>query len=272
MKKVTSLLVLLLLVLASCSEYQTLYKSSDYEYKYEAAKQFYTQGDYMKCYTILNEVVSYLKGSDKGEDAAYMIGMAFLRDGDYDNATASFRQYYLFYPRGTYAELCRFYSGKAQYLNVPEFELDQTSTYTAISELQVFIEYYPDSPYRAEAESMVFELQDHLARKEYGSAKLYYDLGTYLGNNYLSCIVTAQNALKEYPYTKYREDLSILVVRAMYAQSRESHFSVQGDRFRQTLDECYAFKNEFDQSQYLEEVDDILAYCEKVIEGLPVEE
>lgn len=58
--------------------------------------------------------------------------------------------------------------------------------------------------------------------KDYLAAKLYYDLGSYTGNstysttgnNYLSCIVTAQNALKDYPYTKMREDLSILVLRA----------------------------------------------------------
>ena len=41
--------------------------------------------------------------------------------------------------------------------------------------------------------------------RDYLAAKLYYDLGSYTGNstysttgnNYLSCIVTAQNALKD---------------------------------------------------------------------------
>lgn len=77
---------------------------------------------------------------------------------------------------------------------------------------------------------MIFELQDKLVEKEYLSSKLYYDLGSYsgnasyssTGNNYLAAIVTAQNVLKEYPYTKMREELSILILRAKYHMAKES--------------------------------------------------
>lgn len=41
-------------------------------------------------------------------------------------------------------------------------------------------------------------------------------MGNYLGNNYQACVITAQNALKDYPYTNLREDLSILILRAKY--------------------------------------------------------
>ena len=51
--------------------------------------------------------------------------------------------------------------------------------------------------------------RDKLVLKEFMSAKLYYNLGNYMGNNYESCVITAQNALKDYPYTAYREALSI---------------------------------------------------------------
>ena len=42
-----------------------------------------------------------------------------------------------------------------------------------------------------------------------------------MGNNYLSCVITAQNALKDYPYTDYR-DLSILILRAKYEMAVNS--------------------------------------------------
>ena len=71
-------------------------------------------------------------------------------------------------------------------------------------------EYYPQSSRKQEAQNMIFALQDKLVLKELYSARLYYNLGNYMGNNYLSCVITAQNALKDYPYTDYREDLSIL--------------------------------------------------------------
>ena len=69
---------------------------------------------------------------------------------------------------------------------------------------------------------MIFALQDKLVLKELYSARLYYNLGNYMGNNYLSCVITAQNALKDYPYTDYREDLSILILRAKYEMAVNS--------------------------------------------------
>ena len=57
----------------------------------------------------------------------------------------------------------------------------------------MFMEYFPNSTKKQEAQDMIFALQDKLVLKELYSAKLYYNLGNYLGNNYESCIViTAQ--------------------------------------------------------------------------------
>ena len=62
----------------------------------------------------------------------------------------------------------------------------------------------------------MFELQEKLAYKELLAVRLYFNLGTYMGNNYLSCVITAQNALKNYPYSKYREEFMFYTIRAKY--------------------------------------------------------
>ena len=77
---------------------------------------------------------------------------------------------------------------------------------------------------------MIFALQDKLVLKELYSAKLYYNLGNYMGNNYESCVITAQNALKDYPYTDYREELSILILRARYEMAIYSVEDKKADR------------------------------------------
>ena len=112
---------------------------------------------------------------------------------------------------------------------------------------------------------MLFELQDKLVKKDYYAAKLYYDLGTYLGNNYESAVITAQNALKDYPYTELREDLSILILRSKYEMSVNSIDSKRMERYRDTVDEYYAFKNEFPDSKYIKEADKIFESSNKVI-------
>lgn len=243
--------------LASCGEYNKLLKSTDYDYKYEAAKSYFAKGQYNRAATLLNELIAILKGTDKAEESLYMLGMCYYNEEDYQTAAQTFIQYYQVYPRGTYAELARFHAGKALYLDTPEPRLDQTSTYKAIEELQMFMEYCPQSVKHQEAQQMIFELQDKLVMKEYLSAKLYYNLGNYRGNNYQSCVITAQNALKDYPYTNLREDLSILILRAKYELAVYSVEERKQERYRETVDEYYAFKNEFPESKYLKEAEKI---------------
>ena len=195
----------------------------------------------------------------------YMLAMTYFNQGDYISASHYFNVYYTTYPRGTYTELARFFCGKSLYLDTPEPRLDQTSTYKAIEELQMFIEYFPTSPRKDLAQNMIYELQDKLVEKEYLSAKLYYDLGSYTGNtsysstgnNYLAAVVTAQNVLRDYPYTKRREDLSILILRAKYDMAKQSVLEKKEERMRDAIDEYYAFKNEFPESQYTKEVEAI---------------
>ena len=262
---------------ASCGEYNKVLKSTDTINKYEAAKSYFGQGQYMKASTILEELVAYLKGSNNAEESLYMLAMCYYNQGDYVSASHYFTNYYNTYPKGVYTELARYHSGKALYLDTPEARLDQSSTYGAIQELQMFMEYFPASERKSEAQIMIFALQDKLVLKEYLSAKMYYDLGTYTGNasmttdrkingnNYLACITTAQNILKDYPYTSMREDVSILLLRAKYSLGVESVQEKIEERMRETIDEYYAFKNEFPDSKYMKEVEKIFKEASKYV-------
>lgn len=194
-----------------------------------------------------------------------MLGMSYYNQKDYSTAAQTFITYTNTYPRGTFAELASYHAGKALFLDTPEARLDQSGTYTAIQQLQTFLEYYPASSKKQEAQDMVFALQDKLVLKEFMSAKLYYNLGNYMGNNYESCVITAQNALKDYPYTDYREDLSILILRAKYEMAVNSIEEKKIDRYHETIDEYYAFKNEFPESKYLREAEKIFNASTKVI-------
>ena len=263
-------------VLTSCGEYNKVLKSTDYEYKYEAAKSYFGKGQNTKAAAILEELITILKGTDKAEESLYMLGMTYYNQGDFITASHYFSTYYNTYPRGTYTEQARFYSGKALFLDTPEPRLDQSSTYKAIQELQMFMEYFPASNRHQEAQQMIFDLQDKLVMKDYMAARLYYDLGSYTGNssysttgnNYLACIVTAQNALKDYPYTKLREDISILLLRAKYDMAKESVEEKKEERMRDAIDEYYAFKNEFPESKYTKEVENIYKDAKKYVKEI----
>lgn len=279
MKKYIVIAILSGVVFTSCGEYNKVLKSTDYDYKYEAAKSYFGEGKNSKAATILEELTPVLKGTDRAEESLYMLAMAYYNQGDYVTASHYFNTYYTTYPRGKYSAEARFYSGKALFLDTPEPRLDQTSTYKALQELQMFIEYFPENRRHEEAQQMMFDLQDKLVQKDYLSAKLYYDLGSYTGNasytadmkingnNYQACIVTVENALKDYPYTKLREDLSLLLLKAKYKLAKESIDEKKEERMRETVDEYYSFKNEYPDSKNMKEVESIFKDANKYVKG-----
>ena len=269
-----------MLLLSSCSEYSNVLKSNDYEYKYEAAKALYAEGHYRQASELFSLLLIPLKGTSYGEESLYMLGESNMKARDYEAAVMYFKKYYQLYPKGSYMEMSRFNSAYALYKQMPDIRLDQTSTMEAIKEFQDFLDYCPETTLKEQAHAIIYEMQDKLVEKEYLSAKLYYDLGTYTlnsifgGNNYEACVVTAQNALKDYPYAsaKLREDLSILVLRAKYHLARQSVEEKRMERFRDAIDEYYAFQSDFPESQYMKEAQSIFTNSERVVtkKGLPL--
>lgn len=255
------------ILLASChSSSNALYKTTDFDYKYEAAKEYYAAGKYTKCSQLLEEMVMLMKGTEKAEESLFMLGMCYYNMSDYETAAMYLDRYYKTYSKGTYTELARFFSGKASYMQSPDVRLDQSSTVTSINTLLEFLDFYPYSDKRDEVYEMLEELRNRLAEKEYQSALLYYNLGSYTGNciyggnNYEACIITAENTLKTYPYTSRREDLMMMVLRARYRLASKSVPEKKEERYRETIDEYFGFKNEFPESKYASEADKIYKY------------
>ena len=267
-------LLLVLTMLSACSEYSAVLKSNDYEYRYEAAKALYADGHYRQAAELFSMLLAPLKGTSYGEESLYMLAESNLRAKDYESAAMFFKKYYQVYPKGHYMEMARFNSGYSLYKQVADIRLDQTSTMEAIREYQDFLDYCPNTGLKEQTHAVIYELQDRLVEKEYLSAKLYYDLGTYTlnsiygGNNYEACVVTAQNALNDYPYASagLREDLSILILRAKYHLARQSVEAKRVERFRDAIDEYDAFENDFPESKYLQEANSIFRYSQRMVE------
>ena len=261
------------MLLESCSEYSNVLKSNDYEYRYEAAKALYADGHYRQAAELFSLLLAPLKGTSYGEESLYMLGESNLKAKDYESAVMFFKKYYQLYPKGSYMELSRYNTGYALYKQTPDIRLDQSSTMEAIKEFQNFLDYCPETTLKEQAHQIIYDMQDKLVQKEYQSAKLYYDLGTYTlnciygGNNYEACVVTAQNALKDYPYASanLREELSILTLRAKYHLARQSVEERRLERFRDAIDEYYAFQNDYPESKYLKEATSIRNYSERVV-------
>ncbi|AGB29555.1 outer membrane assembly lipoprotein YfiO [Prevotella dentalis DSM 3688] len=271
MKKTVTVALSALLLCTSCAkEFNQVYKSQDWRYKYEYAKECFAQGKYTRATTLLQELIVQEKGTPDAEESLYMLAMAEYCSRDYETAAEAFKRYVKTYPRGVYAEQASYYVGQSLYMSTPEPRLDQSETVRAISAFQEYLDIYPDARMKELAQQRLFALQDKLVEKELLSARLYYDLGSYFGNcfsggnNYEACIVTAQNALKDYPYTSKREDFAVLIMKSKYELAQQSIEARKLERFQDAEDECYGFINEYPDSKERKHAEEYIEKCKKV--------
>ena len=270
MKKLVLIALSTALLFGSCAkEFNQVYKSPDYSYKYEYAKECFANGKYTRAATLLQELIIQQKGTTEAQESLYMLAMSEFCNRNYETAAETFKQYVKSYPRGLYSEMASYYVGESLYMSTPEPRLDQSSTVQAISSYQEYLDLYPGAKLKDQAQQRLFELQDKLVEKELYSAQLYYDLGAYFGNcssggnNYEACIVTAQNALKDYPYSSRREDFAVLIMKSKYELAQQSVESKKIERYQDAEDECYGFINEYPDSKERKNAESYIKQCKK---------
>lgn len=258
-------LTVLIFGMTGCGEYQAILKSKDPELKYQQALNYFNDKQYVKAQTLLDEVTSYYRGTDRSQDVLVYLSRSYMGQKDYTTAAEYYQAYIRNYPKGRYIIEARFQAGHCYYLNAPDARLDQTETQQAIELFTQFVEMYPDSPYAEQAYQEMNELYDKLAYKEYLSAKTYYNLGTYLGNNYLSAEIIAKNALEKYPTNKYQEELNWLILQSKYQQVVNSFDSRREERARETEDEYYSFITQYPESKHLAAAEKIGKELKKIL-------
>lgn len=259
-------MILFAISISSCnSGYKKLQMNADPDVKYEAAKIYFLEQDYAKASELLDEIVSYYRGSAKAEQILYLLSESYMRLNDYYSASEYFKSYIRNYPRGEYAEDVRFKIAYCYYLESPDARLDQSSTYAAISSFSEFIETYPNATNIDDARKYLFEMYDKIAYKDYLNAKLYYDLGLYGGNNYQAAVIVAEEALKDFPDTSHKEELLFVVLKSKYKEATHSVADKSRERYSEVIDEYYRYASEYSDGKYIKDANRILKAAQKVV-------
>lgn len=251
-KNILSIIAILAcgLTLTNCSEFYKIQKSGDYNLMYEKALAYYEYEDYYHAKSLLDEVVNVLRGSDKAENALYTYAECHRQLHDYTMAAYHYSAFYNTYPFAEKTEEAYYMAAYCYYKESPRVDLDQTPTQKAIDAMQGYINKYPKGVHLDEANDIISEMRVKLEEKSYNISKLYYKLG-----EYQAATITLKNSLKEFPDTKYREELMYMVVKSNYYLADNSVEDKKADRFQNMVSEYYVFIDEFPQSQYLSELE-----------------
>jgi outer membrane protein assembly factor BamD len=251
------------IILFSCSKYSKIQKSQDYQYKYEKAMEYYENEDYYRAMTIFDQVMPFYRGKAEAEDIAYKYAYAYYYQKENIMASYHFNRFAQTYPRNAKAEECSFMSAYCKYLESPVYKLDQTNTYDAIKELQLFLNAYPSSERLEQCNNLIDELRDKLQRKDLEIAKLYLKMAKYNAS-----VSAFKNLLTQYPDTKYKEDALFYSIKAYYFYASKSVKSKRQERYQKSIDIYQQLVSQYPETKYKRDVQYMVERAKKDLENL----
>ncbi len=248
-----AMLMLVAVVVGCKSKFEKLRLSNDTAKKYQEAVKYYNNKRYSKALVLFDDLLQRYRGMSDAEDLTYYHAYTNYRLRDYTTARYQFSQFTDTYPSSSRAEECRFMAAYCYYLESPTYTLDQSNTLKAIESLQLFINLYPKSDRAEEAGNLIANLRDKLERKALESARLYLDMG--MGDDYPAAVIAFDNALRDYPDTKYGEEMEYLAIKSQYLYANNSKYYRQEDRYDEVLSRCDKFAEHYPKSKYLKETE-----------------
>lgn len=261
-------LVLASSLLTSCSKFSKLQKSGTDDEKYKAALEYYQKGDFYRAGLLFEELIPLLKGSTESEMAQFYYAYTQYQQEQYNMSQFLFKKFYDTYARSDYAQEALYMHAYSLYKDSAPHSLDQTSTMTAISALQDFINAYPESPFRNECTGYIMELRKKLELKAYEKAKLYYKISDFNLASLKSAVISIDNFKKDFPDSQFSEELSYLKVDAQYTLAKSSIFDKQKERYQSAVKYYQEFVDKYPQSSYLRDAEKLYSNSEEELERI----
>lgn len=242
--------LVLSLFLGGCAGTASILRSGDPELIYQKAMEFYAKEKWSRASDLFEGVHSYYQGTPREDSILFYNAHCKYKDRDYETAVELLDQFRRRFGRSLFIEDAEGMHAMCYYFLSPGPKRDQTITSQAIVAITEFISHYPNSDRTPKFREISRELTERLHEKAYLNAYTYYKIG-----RHKSAIVALKNALKQYPDSRFREEIMYLIVSSSYELAHNSIASKQADRYLAMMDSYVTFKFEYPESKHLRELE-----------------
>lgn len=256
-------LALLLGLNTACSEYQKVLKSTDPEYKFEKAVEYFEAEKYQRAYPLFDNLLKVYRGTEKAAEVYFYFAETSFYMEDYILAAYHYENFAKTFPNHEKTEDAYYMVGYCYYLQSPRPNLDQTYTMKAINQLQLFVNLYPRSEKLLSANELIESLREKLETKAFERAQLYYKT-----EHYQAAVVAFNNVLDEYPDTQYREDALYYRLVAAYRLADNSIPDKKLQRFIEARTAYREFLEKYPDSSYRSDIEAYFGDIGEKIEAL----
>ena len=199
-------------------------------------------------------------GTQRDDTVRYYWGLSNYKFKDYYTAETNFANFIESYPRSPFTSEARYLRLDCLYRSTLRYELDQSPTYKAITEISEYILDFPGTPHLQACRDMLQELNDRLDKKAYEGAKLYYKMEDYKASR-----VALRNVLKDDSENIYREDILYYIAMSSYNFAHMSIPEKQKERYLTFVDDYLNFISEIPDSHYRKELDNVYRKAQKAL-------
>ena len=257
-------LFFLILALTSCrSEFETIRTSTEPEYIYKKANEYYEAGEYQRAQTLYELTIAPFRGRSEAEQIAYRYAYTYYYTEQYVLASYYFKNFATTYGGSTLREEADFMSAYSNYELSPTYRLDQSYSVKAIDGFEEFANRYPNSERVTEANRLIDEMRAKMELKDFESAKLYMDI-----ERYESALVSFENVLKDYPETQRAEEIRYLMAQVQYEFASRSFRLRKPERLEAAIALANNYLARYPNSTYQDEVSTILRKSQSELKNL----
>lgn len=257
----------LVVLFSSCSEYQRVLRKDDISKKYSMADSLYAAGKYKKSLKLMEQIVPAYRGKPQAERLMFIYANTFFELGDYHVSGYQFERFAQAYSTSDSVEIASFKSAKSFYQLSERYSLDQTKTIEGLDKLQGFINRYPNSEKRVEANALVSELRNKLDKKSFEIAKQYLRI-----EDYKAAIEAFDNFITDHPGTDYRKQAFLLRLEASYNLAIKSVSSLVEERLMVAKGHYNSFNKYYGDSDLAKDADKINQQIEERLKAITTEE
>jgi outer membrane protein assembly factor BamD len=230
----------------------------DAEDQYTVAKREYDAKHWDRAVVELQKLVFNHPGAAFVDSAQYLLGMAYYNQKEYPSAILEFNKILYSFPTSLLADDAAFLVAKSDFEMAPKAELDPTNTEKALEEVRRFLDDYPQSDRRPDAEELLNQCLTKLAKKAYQAGLLYYKRG-----RYDAALIYFEHVLDDYGSTVWAKDARFRLAEVYYKQGEFSKAREEYQRFVETFPEDKLAAKAQDRLKKIEGKQDQGAQAEK---------
>lgn len=203
------------ILLSSCGISNPFDDNIAYKTRFDDGLAFFEEENYVKASQQFSIIVDRASHTDLGDDALFFLAESYFLNKDYDLALVEFEKLVSRMGFSPYIEKSRWRICETLMLLSPNFYHDQESSKKAISQIQEFLDDFPNSEYSKDADKLINELRTRLAEKNMETGKLYVKLKAYD-----SAIVSYKIVVNEFYDTKFFNDANMEIIRCLVLQKK----------------------------------------------------